>query len=189
VPDCKSGAEPGFCLPNRVLVIGLWRLPEFIFRLENRSGLAGVYLNVSNLPLKPTTTISRHFYRALRVACFRTVARLLIVSYLLFSIRPAMPVILDNLAHRYAPEQHFRLVHSHGGKEHVHFEIQKSMKEDAQEGKDSRVKVVFDDLVCLNEHLNIQQHLPEEVLLNHSTPVRSMFQMNDRVPDYPPPRV
>lgn len=94
--------------------------------------------------ITPTLSVT-NAYRQLPAACNRFVARLLIVACFLLSIRPAVPLIMDQLAHRYYPQQHFRLVHAHGGKNHVHTEIQKSLKDEMPGSKSLMVKISLED--------------------------------------------
>ena len=47
-------------------------------------------------------------------------------------LRPAMPVIVDKLAHAFWANVHIATVHKHNGVEHVHYELRKMSEEDGK---------------------------------------------------------
>lgn len=56
----------------------------------------------------------------------KAVARVLIVAYGLFLLKPVMPIIVDALAHTFWRSVHVAVVHRVNGKEHVHYELRKA---------------------------------------------------------------
>ena len=56
----------------------------------------------------------------------KATARTLLVAYVLFLLKPAMPVLMDKLAHTFWENVHIAVVHRINGKEHVHYELRKA---------------------------------------------------------------
>lgn len=126
-------------------------------------------------------------FRAWREAFFGLLARVLIFACFLLSIRPALPALIDQVAHRYYAEQHFSLVHAHGGKNHVHTEVQKTVKEDGKEGKSLLQKISIEDF----SHSVLEILIPTwQVGLETATKLfafKQSFSLFSKGPEPPPP--
>ena len=114
--------------------------------------------------------------------------RLVMISYALLMLKPVMPILLDNMAHSLWAKQHYRLVHKHGGEEHVHLELQKIVKEDAQDNREAKHKFQSET----TPHLAATAPAFQPVKHFHSRQIYADYACSYpviyAVPDYPPPR-
>ena len=65
----------------------------------------------------------------LKMHLFKSSARLVLVAYTMLMLKPVMPIIVDGMAHTFWANVHVRTVHTHNGKEHVHYELRKAVGE------------------------------------------------------------
>ena len=117
-------------------------------------------------------------------------ARLVMIAYTLLLLKPAMPVIVDNMEHTFNTAEHFRIVHSHGGKEHVHYWMEKNARNDGQ-GKTGLRNHLGDEMPvhlavhCVFEVKKLALNVVERRLFfyqrSHESPVS--------LPDFPPPKL
>ena len=114
--------------------------------------------------------------------------RLVMISYALLMLKPVMPILLDNMAHSLWAKQHYRVVHKHGGEEHVHFELQKIAKEDEQEKGQTR----HESQTEISPHIAVSA--PAITVVNRFYPrhvyaaYACRYPVVYTTPDYPPPR-
>lgn len=119
----------------------------------------------------------------------RGVSKLLLVAYALLLFRPAMPVIVDGLAHAFWRNVHIAMVHKVNGVEHVHYELLKNAKDLEKEKGAAKSKVPVDDAPCYIEKLQplsfktSPQYLPPQNIMCEAV-------YADAYPahDYPPPK-
>ncbi len=120
----------------------------------------------------------------------RTVARVLIIAYALFLLKPVMPILLDGLAHTFYKSVHIAVVHRVHGKEHVHYELRKAAAESEKEGLGQKRKLVVEDEVgALSGALMIAT---PTALYALSAKAQSCYlygrYSTDMSRDYPPPK-
>jgi hypothetical protein len=71
--------------------------------------------------------------------------RLLLLSYMLMIIKPAVPVIMDTIAHKYWNESHYSTVHKHNGNAHVHSELKKAANDEKHESPSTKFNAETSD--------------------------------------------
>lgn len=125
----------------------------------------------------------------LRLSAMRLSARLVMVAYTLLLLKPAMPVIVDNLEHSFNTAEHFRIVHVHGGKEHVHYTMEKNAKNDGHDKTGLRHHL-GDEMPA---HLAIHSTFEIEALGFNSFGKALLCYQRDHesvrcLPDFPPPK-
>lgn len=116
-------------------------------------------------------------------------ARLVMVAYTLLLLKPAMPVIVDNMEHSFNAAEHFEVVHSHGGKDHVHYWMEKNARNGGQ------------DKTGLHNH--ISEEMPVHLAVHAIFEVRTLCSITEESklffyqrshedvrddPDFPPPK-
>jgi len=119
----------------------------------------------------------------------RGMSRLLFVAYSLLLLKPAMPVIMDGLAHAFWNNIHVAVVHKVNGVEHVHYELLKNAKELEKEKGSVKGKVAADDApYCAGNGTRLSfkkvtRRAPQQNII-----CETFYTDAVSVHDYPPPK-
>ena len=104
----------------------------------------------------------------LKKLLMRRLTWLVIFSYTLLILKPAMPVFMDALAHTFWEQQHLLVVHEVHGKFHVHYEMLKASHpsdkdKQASENKSGieeylpvAARIIYKQRVCITEKTHAQ---------------------------------
>ncbi len=92
-------------------------------------------------------------------ASVRFLSKLLLFSYALFMLKPALPVISDFLAHTFYKEIHLKIVHRLNGKEHVHYELCKLSKEGEKQKATGKWKADTSEVAVIANIVSIPQEV------------------------------
>ena len=118
------------------------------------------------------------------------VTRLVMISYASLLLKPVMPILVDNMAHALWAKQHYQVMHKHGGKNHVHKEMQKIAKEDAGGSSEAKHKVQSDTtphLAATSPAYSAGKQAHHSLLIYAE--YACSYPVTESLPDYPPPRV
>jgi hypothetical protein len=103
--------------------------------------------------------------------------------------KPAMPILVDGLAHAFWAHVHIATVHVHEGKQHVHYELRKMAMDDGPIKREG----------AINEDFSISPHIKPDVAAHCLPlvvyPVQQRYALYscyypslNSTPDYPPPK-
>ena len=118
----------------------------------------------------------------------KLILHIVLLSYTLVMIKPALPYVSDFVGHAFFYTQHMATVHIKNGKMHIHKEIVDNAKKEASQKELPSSKKQN----SVNDHISLQQ---KELSINFDLKKSNPFSattalINIFLPgEYPPPRV
>lgn len=92
---------------------------------------------------------------ALRGFLLRLISRVLLIAYAGLMFKPAMPVVMDAMAHTFWHSAHMKIVHRVNGKEHVHYELCKVTKDGEKQKSTGKWKYEPGDEMIVNRAVEV----------------------------------